>query len=107
MRGDALAGLENVGNVRLAVLVQRRRHTEDHGLDFADAAEVRRRRKGAASRLLRDVGAVNVFDGAAAGVAVVDLGGVVIQAEDPDAGTGELQRERQADVAQADDSDIH
>ena len=107
MRSDTLAGFENIGNVRLVILVQRRWHAEDYGLDLTDAAEVCRRGERAAADLLLNVGACDVLDVASAGVAIVDLGRVVIQAKNPDAGTGELQGERQADVAKADDGEVH
>ena len=40
MASDVLAGIENVRNVRLAILVQRSRDANDDRADFADPAEI-------------------------------------------------------------------
>ena len=48
------AGLQDVGDVRLAVLVQRRRHANDHRPHLADAAEIGGGRQSAGRRHLGD-----------------------------------------------------
>jgi hypothetical protein len=104
VRGDGPAGFDDVGNIRLPILVERRRDANEDRIDLFDADEVGRGGETAAGPLLLDDGTVNVADVAAAGVAGVNLGGVDIKADDVDAGSCELQAEGQPDVAEANHS---
>ena len=91
IRRDGLAGDGDVGNIRLAVLVERRGHADDDGLDLLDAAEVGGGGEGSALHLLFDGGSLDMLDVAPAGVAVLDLGRIDVQAEDVHARAGELK----------------
>src|SRR5258706_15736646 len=107
MWGDAGAGLEDVGNVWFTILVERRRHADDYGLDFLDLAEIARSVEAARFDLLYDGATLNMLDVALAGVAGLDLGRIDIQAKHPRAASGELQRQRQTDISQSNNGDFH
>ena len=49
----------------------------------------------------------DVFDVAVAGIEGFDLGRINVQTEDVDAGAGELDGERETDVTETDDGDVH
>ena len=93
--------------VRLAVGVQRRRQADDVGVAVLRRGVVGR----GADEALVDHGlerlAGDVLDVAAAGVDLVAARGHGLDADDLDAGLGEHHGQRQADVAQADDCDLH
>lgn len=48
-----------------------------------------------------------MLDVTAAGIEGFNLGGVNVEPEHRDTGTGELQGQREADVTEADDGDVH
>ena len=91
VRRDAHAGVNDVGNVRFAVLVQRRRHADDHGLHFPDALKVRGGGKAAGLDRLGDGGRFDVFDVALPLVEGGDLGRINVQPQNTDARAGELE----------------
>ena len=70
-----------------------------------DDAEVGRRAQPAAGDEPRDVLAGDVGDVGLAPIDGVDLALIEVDAGRDEAGAGELDRERQADVAEADDAD--
>ena len=102
---DLPRGGEDVGDVRLFGLPQRRRHADDDGVARRELAEVGRRvqplgRDGLAERLGRHVADVRFAAVDRLGLARVDL-----EADGAQALSRELDRQRQPDVAQADDAD--
>src|SRR5205814_6234277 len=94
-------------NIRLAILVQRRRHADDDGPDFLDTVEIGRGREPSGLDHISNGLRRDVFDVAAALVQRIDLGLVYIQAQDRDARSCELKRQGQAHVTQADNCDTH
>ena len=104
--GHGLAGVGDVGDVRLAVLVERGGDADDDGAHVLDPGEVGGGGEGLLVHHGLDVGAGDVLDVAAAAVEGVDLALVDVQAEDGGAGAGKLKGQGQADVAQAHDRDM-
>jgi hypothetical protein len=68
MPRDGFARLDNVGNIRFAIFVQRRRHTDDDGLHLFDPREIRRGRQAPGLHRLADRHGVNMLDVASTGV---------------------------------------
>ena len=82
MRRDGLAGVDDEGNVRLAIFVQRRRHADDDRLDFLDAAEIGGGNEPAGLHRLGNGLGGNMFDVTPPLVERVHFGRVNIQAQD-------------------------
>ncbi len=101
---EGLGGAQDVGEVRLAVVVERRGDAEDQRIDLRGAGGVggglEALRARLADRLLAQVrnGALAVVEGR-------HLLGVDVEAEDPEAFLNEAEHQGQADVAEADDAD--
>ena len=106
VRGDGAARVGDVGDVRLAVLVQRRGHADDDGLDIGADREVVGGAEVAAPDLLGDALGGDVLDVALAGVHGLHLAAIHVDARNIHPRTGELQAERQAHVTQANNGDF-
>ena len=104
--GDGLAGVGDVGDVGLAVLVEGGGHADDDGLHAGADGEVVGGAEVAGLDLLGDALGGDVLDVALAGVHGVDLAAVDVDARDVHARTGELQAERQPHVTQTNDGDL-
>ena len=104
--GDGPGRVDDVGQVRLARVGQRRRDADDDGVGLVEPAEVDGRLEAALAHLAdRRVG--DVPDVALAPLEPLDLGRVDVEAQDGDPAVAEGAGQRQADVAQADDPDAH
>ena len=99
------AGVDDVGQVRLARLAQRRRHADDDGVGLGEAARIGGGLETAAADQLGDALGADVADVAFAAVELGDLVGVDVEAEHGIAAPGEGLGQRQADVAESDDGD--
>ena len=106
VRGDGAARVGDVGDVRLAVLVQRRGHADDDGLDAGADREVVRRAEVPAPDLLGDALGGDVLDVALAGVHGLHLAAIHVDARNIHPRAGELQAERQPHVTQSNDGDF-
>jgi len=104
---DGFSGVGDIRDIWLAILAEGGGDADDHGFDFANAAEVGRGSEGACLDEGGDLGSRNVLDVALPLVDGRDLGSVNIETDDADARAGKLKRERKADVAQTDDRDLH
>ncbi len=94
MRGDRLAGFDDVGNIRLAILVQRSGHADDDRVDFANAGEIAARDKPSGIVFRGDRFALDVLDVAATAVERFDFGGIYVETDHGGAAMSELQRQR-------------
>ena len=107
MRRNRNGRLDDVGNVRLAVFVQWRRHADDdrlHGLDFI---EICRSRKAFGRELGLDGLAFDVLDVTLSLVQGIYFDRIDIQSEHFDSRPCELQRKRKPDITQPDDRNFH
>src|SRR6185503_20248398 len=93
---------DDVREVRVLGLPQRRRDTDVDGVEVPNDREVAGRAELAALDLLADLRVLRVDDVGAAGRDGVDLPRIEVDAGDLEAGARELERQRQADVAEAD-----
>jgi len=105
VRGYGAHGTLDVGHVGLAVLVQRRGHAEQHGVGFGDAAKVGGGVAQFRGRQFLHHRLAEVFDIGAAGLDGIDLVAVDIEPEHGHLLLVEGPHERQAHIAEADDSD--
>ena len=103
--GERIGGIDQVGEVRFARARQRRRDADDHRVAGLELGVVARRLELAAERSQRLVG--DVLDVAAAGGERLDLARVGVEADHLVTHLGESDREGQADVAEADNPDLH
>ena len=106
VRGDGAAGVGDVGDVGLAVLVERRGHADDDGIHARADREVVRRAEMPAADLLGDAFGGDVLDVALAGVHGLDLAAVHVDARDIHARARKLQAERQPNVTQSNDGNL-
>src|SRR5205814_9079632 len=107
MRRNCPAGIENERDIRLTVFAERRWYTNDYSLHFLNAAEVRGRAK---PLLLYDVlnrRPRNMLDVALALVNQVHLDRINIQSEHRNIRARKLDRQRQTDIPQTDNTDFH
>ena len=86
------AGLKNERNVRLPVFVERRRHADDHRLNFFDSAEVSGSRKLPSIYHLPYSICTYVLDVALSAVQQLNLFGIDINAQHCHARTSKLDR---------------
>jgi hypothetical protein len=107
MRCDGTAGFQDVGDVGLAILVQRRGDADDDGIDFLDAGEIGRGLQATGGDFFADGVVGDVFDVGFSPVTSGDLLVVDVEAENGGAGTGELEAQGEADVTEADDGNVH
>ena len=91
MPSDALAGVEDVGNVRLPILVQGRRNTDNDRVHFPDTTEIRGRRERARPHRLGHGFGGNVLDVTLALVKRVHFGRIDIQSQHGHTRAGELK----------------
>ena len=101
------AGREHVGDVRFAILVQRRRDADDHRLDFADQREIARGAQTPARDLFGDGRFLDVLDVAASAVDGGHFRRIEIQPDHRHAIARELQGQRQPDITQTNDGNCH
>ena len=106
MRGDGAAGVGDVGDVGLTVLVEGRGHADDDGVHAVAHGEIVGGAEVTAFDLLGDAFGGDVLDVALAGVHGLDLAAVDVDARDVHPRTGELQAERQPHVTQTNDGDF-
>ena len=105
-RGDRLHGLDDVGHVRVLGLAKRRRHADVDDVGVGEALRVGGRDELAVLDHFGQVLGRDVGDVAAAGHQLGDLALVDVEADHAEAGARELHRQRQADVAEADDAQL-
>ena len=84
--------------------VKRCRHTENDGIQLLDCREVRRRIEILGQRVSHFIG-FNVFDITLSGVQRVDFAVINVQSYDGVSISDKMQRQRQAYVAQSDNTD--
>src|ERR1700736_2263893 len=99
MRRDAPPGIDDEGNVGLAIFVQRRGHTNDHGIDIFDSGEISRRGEPAGLQHLRNSFCRDVFDITLAGVDRIDLRLINIETHYRKTRPGKLNCQRQPYIA--------
>ena len=104
---DGIARLEDVGNIRLAILVQRRRHTNDDRLDLAHARKIRRSRQALCLHHFTNRCRINVFNVTTPGVDGLDLRPIHVQTDHFHSVSGKLQTQRQPHVSQSNNSYFH
>jgi hypothetical protein len=104
VRPQRLAGAGDVRQVGLARLGQGRRHADDDGVGVAEAARVGGGVEAAAGPQLGHPLRADVADVALAPLQLGHLVGVDVEAEHRVAAPGERLRQRQPDVAEADDA---
>ena len=100
----ALAEFDDVGQVGLAGVGQRRRDADDDGVGFSQAREVRGRLEPSGQHLRGSIRR-DVADVALAAPELLDLDRVDVEAEDRESACRERARQWQADVPEADDAD--
>ena len=81
MRFECVGGIDDKAHIRLAILVQRRRHTKDQGITFTDTAEIGRGLETACTGL-SNFGLRNMFDIALPGIKLVNLDIIDIDTQD-------------------------
>ena len=96
--------LQHEPQVRFSMAVKRCRHTENYGIQLLDCREVRRRIEILDQRVSHFIG-FNVFDITLSGVQRVDLAVINVQSCDGVSISDKMQRQRQAYVAQSDNTD--
>ena len=96
---------DDVAHVGLALGRQRRRHADEDRVRLREPREIRRRREPPGGHRGLQPPAVHVLDVALAPAERVDLRRVDVEAEDREALLDERERQRKADVAQAEDPD--
>jgi hypothetical protein len=99
------AGVHQRAQVGLAVLGERRRHGDDHGLGLRQVGVARRGAHASADRA-QAVGR-DILDVAVPGVDGRDLARVRVEADHLVAGLGELHGKGEPDVAESDDPYLH
>lgn len=104
---DRFASLEDVGNVRLPILVQRRGHAEDDRRHFLHPPKIGGRRKSPGLHGIANGGRWNMFDIAATRIDRGHLCPVNVQPDDFHFVPGKLQAQRQPDITQSDDGNFH
>ncbi len=104
--GDLLGRLLDVGQVRVAAVVQRRRHADQQGVRLAQPPHVGGGHELAVGHVLGDPLGRNVLDVAAAGLELIDLGPINVEAHRLHTAGDEGADQRQADIAQADDAHL-
>src|SRR5215216_2808607 len=107
MRSDRLSSFNDVGNIRFTVFVQRRGHADDDRVHILNPREVGRRGESLALNRRLDRFRSDVLYITPAGTEGVHLPWINVQSEDGRPGAGELKREGQADVAQANNAYFH
>ena len=105
-RRRRLDRLDHVGHVGVLGLAQRRRHADVDDVDVAKPLRVGGRHELAALDHFREVRRRHVRNVAAARHQFGDLLLIDVVADHRKAGAGEFDRERQADVAEADDAEL-
>src|SRR5712692_6276621 len=105
-RGDLPRRAHDVTHVGLTLRSQRRRNAYDQDIGLGQAREVGRRAKAAGSVAAGEAIRMQVLDVVASGSECLDLGPIDVETEYRKRSFGEGQRQRQADIAEADDSHL-
>ena len=87
MRAHSIKGVAHVGEIRLKVVVERSRDTEDEGIDFGDTGEVVRSRQTTRYFSGGHLLGRNVFDVRSTGAEFGDFTLINIEANDVKSGT--------------------
>src|SRR5205823_8957039 len=104
MSANTFGGTADVAQIRLTGLGQRCGNADDDGINICKAGEVAGGIKSAGTHQLGDSVRLDVADVALAFTKLLDLGNVNIEAEYGVAAGREAFRQRQADIAQTDNS---
>ena len=102
---SARAGVDDVAQVRLALVGERGRDAQQDGVAVGERSRIGRRRQAVADR--GEAVVADILDAAVALREELDGPGVDVEADDVVARLGERDRERQADVPEPDDPDPH
>jgi hypothetical protein len=105
MGDNALGGIDDVGDVGVFGLAQRRRHTDGDGVHVGQRGVVGAGAELSAVHQRRDDLRRHILDVALASLQGRNLARVQIDADDGEPLLGKSDGQRQADVAQADDAD--
>jgi hypothetical protein len=105
VEGDGVGGGADERQVGLAVSAERRRHAEQNGIALGEPVEIRRGLRAAADERRPHPLVGDVADVARAAAELLGAVEIDVEADDVEAGLGEDQRDRQADVAQTDHAD--
>src|SRR6476646_797212 len=98
MRRDRAARVENVRDIGLTIFAQRRRHANDDGLTFFDAAEIGRGRKTILANDARQCLIGNMFDVTTTPIDEIDLCLIDIEPKNSHIDPRKLDGEGQTDV---------
>src|SRR5260221_9399833 len=107
MGGDGLSGFQYVGNIRLTILVQRRRHADNDGFDFFNACKIAGREQPAFGNFFLNRFAGDVLDIGLPTVDPFDLEWVNVQAKDMRSRLRKLKTEWKPDITQTDNRNFH
>ena len=99
-------GLFDVAQIGLAALIERRGHADDDGVDVLQSSEIRGRAEMLAVDELLDLILGNMLDIGFACIEHVHFGGVSVKSRNFMSRFGKSQRQRQAHIPAADDSDF-
>src|SRR5579875_2270276 len=104
MRSNGARGILHVGEIRLAALVERSRHANQRRVHLADLRKIRGGAKMLAADVLGNFRSRNVLDVRCAAVEFLNFFRIRVEAGDAVPFARKAQRQRQADVSAADDS---
>src|SRR5438874_11949236 len=107
MRRNHPPSFNNERNIRLAVLVERRRHANDHRLHLFDPAEISRSGKFPSIHRLGDVRWGDVIDITLLIIQKLHLPGINIQAKDGYTRPSKLERQRQPHITETNNGYLH
>ncbi len=102
---DAFDGRRDVRHVGIFRLPQRRRHADVDRVEPGHGAEIGGRAQASRRHELGDFRRLDVGNVGRAAIDRIDLARVEVDAGGVEAGARELDGERQADIAEADDAD--
>src|SRR5262249_10660517 len=100
--GNVATGIQHIGNIRLPILVQRRRNTDNYRADLANSAEIRAGGERAGARRLDHGFGRDVLYVAPALIQRIDLRRINVQSQHCHSAPGELKRQWQAHITQPD-----
>src|SRR5689334_24894681 len=91
----------DVTQIRIATLIERRRHADDDAVRFSQASEIGSRFELVVANELRKRGRIDVLDVALPSVELVHLGLVDVEPHTTEAGRSEGANKRQTDIPEA------